>query len=420
MQYKDMSADMRGALLTQLQGDYANFQARGLKLDMSRGKPCREQLELSMGLLDASLIARDVTSGGLDTRNYGGPDGLPEARTLFAELLGVDAKNVLVFGNSSLNIMYDLIAQYWTHGVGGSAKPWSQQRAVKFLCPVPGYDRHFAILEHFGIQMLPVPMTEEGPDMRVLGELAADPTVKGMFCVPKYANPTGITFSDDTVRALAALSPAATDFRVIWDNAYCVHDVRAGGEELLEIFAEARKYGHEDHFLEVTSTSKITFPGAGVSVLVASESNLAAIKTRLSVQTIGHDKLNQLRHVRYFGSAAGVYAHMEKHRALLEPKFDAVLAALERNLGALGIAQWTRPRGGYFISLDVPQGCAKRVGELCAEAGVVLTPSGATWPLGIDPLDRNIRIAPTLPPITELETAAELLCLAVKIAALEN
>ncbi|MDR1805286.1 MAG: aminotransferase class I/II-fold pyridoxal phosphate-dependent enzyme [Clostridium sp.] len=421
MNYKELPAEQRKALLNQLQGDYAVFKARGLKLDMSRGKPCKEQLDLSMGLLDGGLIsqnAKDET--GFDLRNYGVPYGIPECRALFGELLELPAENILVFGNSSLNIMFDLICQYWTHGTGGSAKPWSQQRAVKFLCPVPGYDRHFAILEHFGIEMLQVPMRDDGPDVKLLEELVADPAVKGMFCVPKYANPTGITYSDEVVRAIAALSPAAGDFRVIWDNAYCVHDVREGGEKLLNIFDEAEKHGHSKYFIEVTSTSKISFPGAGVSVLAASAENLAAIKTRLAVQTIGHDKLNQLRHVRYFKDAAGVLAHMQKHKAILEPKFDAVLSTLEGTLSGLGIAKWTNPKGGYFISLDVMEGCAKRVGELCKEAGVVLTPSGATYPKGFDPKDSNIRIAPTLPPIEELETAAKLLCLCVKIAALEK
>ncbi|MDR1408815.1 MAG: aminotransferase class I/II-fold pyridoxal phosphate-dependent enzyme [Oscillospiraceae bacterium] len=421
MTYKELPVEQRHALLNQLRGDYIACQTRGLKLDMSRGKPCKEQLDISMDLLNAGMIANNACdSTGFDTRNYGVPDGIPECRALFAELLEISAENVLVFGNSSLNIMYDLISQYWIHGTGAGTKPWSLKRAVKVLCPVPGYDRHFAILEHFGIEMVPVPTNSEGPDLHVLAELVADPAVKGMFCVPKYSNPTGITFSDETVCAIAALTPAATDFRVIWDNAYCVHDVREGGEKLLNIFAEAAKHGHEEYFIEVTSTSKITFPGAGVSVLAASKANVAAIKARLAVQTIGHDKLNQLRHVRYFKNAAGILAHMQKHRAILEPKFDAVLASLERNLGGLGIAEWTNPRGGYFISLDVPERCAKRVGELCKEAGVVLTPSGATYPKGIDPKDRNIRIAPTLPPIHELETAAELLCLCVKIAALER
>jgi len=420
MTYNELSQEQRRATLTQLRGDYISFQSRGLKLDMSRGKPCKEQLDLSMDMLDAALLADVKDSTGFDSRNYGVPDGIPECRALFGELLGVPAENVLIFGNSSLNIMYDLIGQYWTHGTGGGAKPWSQQRSVKFLCPVPGYDRHFGILEHFGIEMLQVHMTAEGPDVKVLAELVADPAVKGMFCVPKYSNPTGVTFSDENVRAIAALSPAANDFRVIWDNAYCVHDLREGGESLLNIFAEAEKHGHEDYFIEVISTSKISFAGAGISVLAASKANIAAVKSRLAVQTIGHDKVNQLRHARYFRDAAGVYAHMQRHRALLEPKFDAVLECLERELGGLGIAQWTNPAGGYFISLDVPKNCAKRVGQLCREAGVVLTPPGATYPLGIDPNDSNIRIAPTLPPIDELETAAELLCLCAKIAALEK
>ena len=421
MTYKEMPAEQRSALLKQLRGDYASFQARGLKLDMSRGKPCTEQLDICMGLLDSSLVTDDVKdSTGFDCRNYGVPFGIPEARTLFAELLGVCADNVIVFGNSSLNVMYDLISQFWTHGVGGGAKPWCQQRAVKFLCPVPGYDRHFGILEHFGIEMVHVPMTAEGPDVKVLAELVADPAVKGMFCVPKYSNPTGITFSDENLRAIAALTPAANDFRVIWDNAYCVHDVREKGESLLSILAEAEKFGHEDFFIEVVSTSKISFAGAGISAIAASKATIAAVKARVGMQTIGHDKLNQLRHVRYFKDKAGVLAHMQKHRDILEPKFDAVLECLERNLGGLGIAEWTNPAGGYFISMDVPKNCAKRVGELCKDAGVVLTPPGATYPKGIDPNDNNIRIAPTFPPNDELDTAAELLCLCTKIAALEK
>ncbi|MCL2023372.1 MAG: aminotransferase class I/II-fold pyridoxal phosphate-dependent enzyme [Oscillospiraceae bacterium] len=421
MTYKEMPVEERKALLTQLRGDYAMFQSRGLKLDMSRGKPCTEQLDICMELLDSELITEDVKdSSGFDCRNYGVPFGVPEARALFAELLGVSAENVVVFGNSSLNVMYDLISQFWTHGTGGSAKPWSQQRAVKFLCPVPGYDRHFAILQHFGIDMINVPMTEEGPDIAALTELVADPAVKGMFCVPKYSNPTGITFSDENLRAIAALSPAAQDFRVIWDNAYCVHDLRQQGENLLSILEEAKKTGHEDYFIEVVSTSKISFAGAGISAIAASKNNLAAIQGRIAMQTIGHDKINQLRHVRYFKNADGIRRHMQKHRAILEPKFDAVLHCLERNLAGLGIASWTKPAGGYFISFDVPKNCAKKVCEMCKDAGVVLTPAGATYPKGIDPNDSNLRIAPTFPPNDELETAAELLCLCTKIVALEE
>lgn len=419
MNFQNLSRSESEALLESLRGAYAQMQSRGLKLDMSRGKPGADQLDLSMDLLDANLISQNVKiENGFDGRNYGVPDGIPECKAIFAQLLEVPAENLIVMGNSSLNIMYDYIAHCMTHGVGCGA--WSKLPVVKFACPVPGYDRHFAILEHFGIEMISVPMLAEGPDLDVLRELVRDESVKGMFCVPKYSNPEGITYSDEVVRGIAALKPAAKDFRIIWDNAYCVHELSDNPDVLLNIFTACAEFGSEDSVIEVASTSKITFPGAGVSVMAASKNNIADFKKKLFVQTIGHDKLNQLRHARYFKDANGVKVHMELHKQILAPKFNAVLSALKEKLGGTGIASWNKPRGGYFISLDVQEGCAKRVGQLCADAGVVLTTPGATHPYGKDPLDRNIRIAPTFPPVAELETAMELLCLCVQIAALEK
>lgn len=392
---------------------FEEYKAMGLKLDMSRGKPSKEQLDLSMDMLKPI----DYTENGFDVRNYGILDGLQSCKELFAQLLDVDAKNVLVGPAASLNLMYDYICQCYCEGVLGST-PWSKLDSVKFLCPVPGYDRHFTILEHFGIEMINVPMTAEGPDMEVIEELIKDESVKGMFCVPKYSNPQGITFSDETVKRIARMKPAAKDFRIVWDNAYCVHDIKDEGDELLNIF---RVDGvNEDMIIEVCSTSKMTFPGAGISALVASDANMKQIKNRLNCQTISYDKMNQLRHVRFFKNLDGIKAHMKKHAAIMKPKFDMVIDHLENELGGLGIASWIDPKGGYFISLDVMDGCAKRVGELCKEAGVTLTTIGATYPYFNDPKDSNIRIAPSLPPVAELDTATRILCVSVKLAAIEK
>lgn len=392
---------------------FEEYKAMGLKLDMSRGKPSKEQLDLSMDMLKPI----DYTENGFDVRNYGILDGLQSCKELFAQLLDVDAKNVLVGPAASLNLMYDYICQCYCEGVLGST-PWSKLDSVKFLCPVPGYDRHFTILEHFGIEMINVPMTAEGPDMEVIEELIKDESVKGMFCVPKYSNPQGITFSDETVKRLALMKPAAKDFRIIWDNAYCVHDIKDEGDELLNIF---RVDGvNEDMIIEVCSTAKMTFPGAGISALAASDANMKQIKNRLNCQTISYDKMNQLRHVRFFKNLDGIKAHMKKHAAIMKPKFDMVIDHLENELGGLGIASWLDPKGGYFISLDVMDGCAKRVGELCKEAGVTLTTVGATYPYFNDPKDSNIRIAPSLPPVAELDTATQILCVSVKLAAIEK
>lgn len=412
-EYKTMSKQELLSEQETLLKRFEEYKAMGLKLDMSRGKPSKEQLDLSMDMLKPI----DYTENGFDVRNYGILDGLQSCKELFAQLLDVDAKNVLVGPAASLNLMYDYICQCYCEGVLGST-PWSKLDSVKFLCPVPGYDRHFTILEHFGIEMINVPMTAEGPDMEVIEELIKDESVKGMFCVPKYSNPQGITFSDETVKRIARMKPAAKDFRIVWDNAYCVHDIKDEGDELLNIF---RVDGvNEDMIIEVCSTAKMTFPGAGISALVASDANMKQIKNRLNCQTISYDKMNQLRHVRFFKNLDGIKAHMKKHAAIMKPKFDMVIEHLENELGGLGIASWIDPKGGYFISLDVMDGCAKRVGELCKEAGVTLTTIGATYPYFNDPKDSNIRIAPSLPPVAELDTATRILCVSVKLAAIEK
>ena len=412
--YADMTAADLQAEKAELEKRYNDFKAKNLKLDMSRGKPGSDQLDLSNELNAVS----DYTENGVDLRNYGMMDGTPACKKLFADLMQVKPENVIVGPNASLTLMFDYIAQCFTHGAGDT--PWCRLNSVKFLCPVPGYDRHFTILEHFGIEMINIEMKADGPDMDAVEEAVKDPSVKGMFCVPKYSNPQGITYSDAVVRRIAALRPAAKDFRVIWDNAYMVHDIVEDGDKLLNIFDLLPEYGNEDMVVEVCSTSKITFPGAGVSALAASDNNIKAIKKRLNAQTISYDKMNQHRHVEFFKDVNGILAHMKKHAAILKPKFDMVLKHLNQELAGLGIASWTEPRGGYFISLDVLDGCAKRVGELCKEAGVVLTTVGATFPYGKDPNNRNIRIAPTYPPLDELDTAAELLCVCVRLAAAEK
>ena len=411
--YKEMSREELLSEKAFLEQRYNEFKARGLKLDMSRGKPCKEQLDLSVALNDV----KDYVSDGVDVRNYGMLDGIPSCKKLFAEMMGVKAENVSVGPTSCLNLMYDYISQCYTHGAGST--PWCKLDKVKFLCPVPGYDRHFTILEHFGIEMINVEMKEDGPDMDAVEELVKDPSVKGMFCVPKYSNPQGITFSDAVVRRIAALKPAAEDFRIVWDNAYCVHDLVDNGDKLLNIFDVLPEYGNDDLVVEVCSTSKITFPGAGISAIIASDNNVKAIKSRLNAQIISYDKMNQHRHVEFFGDANGVLEHMKKHAAILKPKFDIVLETLEKELAGKGIASWVAPKGGYFISLDVMDGCAKRVGELCKNAGVTLTSVGATYPYGNDPNNRNIRIAPSFPPVDELSLAAELLCICTRLAAAE-
>ncbi len=417
MNLKELSSAELHSRYDELKKQYDDYKNLSLSLNMARGKPGSDQLDLSNEMLDPAILSGFRASDGTEVRNYGVLDGIPECKSLFAGILGVPEKNIIVFGNASLTIMYDYIAQCMIFGAGDG--PWAGKK-IKFLCPVPGYDRHFAILEHFGIEMINIPMNEDGPDMDFIEEYIRDESVKGVFCVPMYSNPSGITYSDETVKRFAALKPVAKDFRVIWDNAYCVHHIKDKKDRLLNIFAEAEKNGTEDFFIEVTSTSKISFPGAGVSALAASDSNIASIKKRMSVQTIGYDKINQLRHAGYFVNADGVDAHMKKHAAILRPKFEIVLNAFEKNLGGKGIAEWTDPNGGYFISLDVLPGCAKRTVELCKNAGVTLTGAGATFPYGKDPLDRNIRIAPTFPSVDELKKAVEILCVCVELSALEK
>ncbi len=399
---------------------YNDFKALNLSLNMARGKPCAKQLDLALGVLEA-LHARSefANSNGDDCRNYGVWNGLPEMRVIFSDMIGVPADQIILGNNSSLQMMFDCISQGYTHGFGG-CKPWCKQEKLKFLCPVPGYDRHFAVTEYFDIEMIPVPMLKTGPDMDLIERLVKDPTVKGCWCVPKYSNPTGVTYSDETVRRFAALRPAAEDFRIMWDNAYCIHDLTDTPDTLLNLYEECVKQGTEDHVFVFASTSKISFPGAGVAALAASPRNIADLKKRINTQTIGPDKLNQLRHILFLHDINGVKDLMRGHREILAPKFRIVRESLERELGDLGIAKWSDPNGGYFVNLDVMNGCAKQVVSLCREAGVVLTDAGATFPYGADPNDSNIRIAPSFPPEEELSQAMHLLCICVKLAASEK
>ncbi len=421
MKYTELSQDALAAELASLRGIYDDFRAKELKLDMSRGVPSAPQLNLTLDMLHNLNTAESCkTDSGLDCRSYGTLDGIPEAKKLFADVLGVPTQNVIVFGNSSLNIMYDTVARAMLYGVCGST-PWGKLDKVRFLCPSPGYDRHFSICQSLGIEMIPVAMTATGPDMDEVERLVAqDDSIKGIWCVPKYSNPEGIVYSDETVLRFANLKPAAKDFRIFWDDAYCVHPLYEDCAEIPNLFHEAAKAGNPDMPYIFISTSKISFPGSGVAVLAASDANIAQIKSVMTIQTIGHDKLNQLRHVRFFKDADGIREHMQKHAAILRPKFECVLKAFNETLAPTGIAEWTEPRGGYFISLNVPDGCAKRVYALMAELGVKLTNAGATFPYGNDPRDRNLRIAPSYPSVEDLTVAAEALCLCVRIAALEK
>ena len=404
-------------LKKELEKRYLDFKARDLKLDMSRGKPASEQLDLSLGLLKQE----DYMIDGIDCRNYGGLEGLPAMRRFFGELLDVNEKNVIVGGTSSLTLMYDYLSQAMLFGVMGNT-PWSKLDKVKFLCPVPGYDRHFAFCEHFGIEMINVPMTKDGPDMDMVEELVStDSAIKGIWCVPKYSNPQGYSYSDETVRRFARLKPAAPDFRIYWDNAYGVHHLYDHDQDhLIEILAECKRAGNPDLVYKFASTSKISFPGSGIACIAASLNNLEDIKRQLKFQTIGHDKVNQLRHVRFFRNIHGMVEHMRRHADIIRPKFEAVEEILERELGGLGIGEWTIPKGGYFISFDSLDGCAKEIVARCKKAGVVMTGAGATYPYGKDPDDRNIRIAPTYPPLGDLITATELFSLCVKLTSVEK
>lgn len=420
--YTEMSKKELLDLNEELDTKYQEAKALNLALDMSRGKPASAQLDLSMpmmSILDEKSVLK--TEDGTDCRNYGILDGIPEAKQLMADMVGAKPENVIVYGNSSLNIMYDTIARSMIHGVCGST-PWCKLDKVKFLCPVPGYDRHFAITESFGIEMINIPMLEDGPDMDLVEKYVnEDEAVKGIWCVPKYSNPQGISYSDETVRRFAALKPAAKDFRIFWDNAYCVHHIYADKkDQILNILEECEKAGNPDMVYQFASTSKVTFPGAGIAALSASELNLADVKKHLTLQTIGHDKINQLRHVKFLKDADGIESHMQKQADVVRPKFEAVLNVLETELGGLGIAQWTNPNGGYFISFETLEGCAKDVVGKCKEAGVVMTGAGATFPYGKDPKDSNIRIAPTLPTPEELAKAADLFVLCVKLVSVKK
>lgn len=410
------------ALKEQLEKEYAAVKAKNISLDMSRGKPAAQQLDLSMGIMDC-LTSKDTlkAENGTDCRNYGVLDGIPEAKRLMAGLMGVKSENVIVYGNASLTIMYDAISRAYTHGIMGNT-PWCKLDKVKWLCPVPGYDRHFAITERFGFEMINIPMNDDGPDMDMVEKLvSSDESIKGIWCVPKYSNPGGVVYSDETVKRFAALKPAAKDFRIFWDNAYCVHHLYPEKPaQILNIIEECEKAGNPDLVYEFSSTSKISFPGSGVAAFASSANNITDVKKQLTVQTIGYDKINQLRHVKFFKDAEGIKAHMVKHADIMRPKFEMVEEVFEKELGSKGIAKWTKPMGGYFISLETLEGTAKKIVAMCKEVGLVLTPAGSTHPYKNDPKDNTIRIAPSFPTVDELKDAAQILTLCVKLASVEK
>lgn len=418
--YRELTRAERQTEYAAVRAAYDNQKAQGLKLNMARGKPGRDQLDLVTPMLSLITRPEDFGTDGIEERNYGEVAGLPEAKALFAEILGCKSEQVFVGGNASLQLMYDAISKAFTHGLLHSEQPWSKLGEVKWLCPVPGYDRHFMVTQSFGVKLINVPMTADGPDMDIVEELVKDPAVKGMWNVPKYSNPEGVVYSEETVRRLAALKPAAPDFMLMWDNAYCVHEFEGDFVPFEDILTLCREAGNPDMVFEFASTSKITFPGAGISVMACSEANQAYMQKLMGIQMISYDKVNELRHVLYLKDKQTTLALMKKHAAVLAPKFRCVLEMLDREIAPLGIATWQRPKGGYFVSVNTEPGLAKRTLALCKEAGVVMTGAGATFPYGVDPQDSNIRIAPSLPPVAELEKAMEVFCVSLKLAALEK
>lgn len=420
MKLTEMNSQQLDAFFHETLAAYNVLKGQNLKLNMARGKPGRAQLDLSNELLNMYIDPEDTVDEGVEARNYGELMGLPSCRKLFAELLGVRYEQVFMGGNSSLTLMYDTIAKAYTHGLLHSDKPWSKLEKVKFLCPAPGYDRHFTISESFGMELICVPMLDDGPDMDVVEELIRDEAVKGIWCVPKYSNPGGIVYSEAVVNRLAPMKPAAKDFILMWDNAYCVHEFEGEFLPFVDILSACEKAGNPDMPFEFASTSKITFPGAGVACFACSEANMNYMKKLIGAQAISCDKINHLRHALFFKDAAGVISHMRKHAAILKPKFDVVESMLESEVAPLGIASWSHPKGGYFVSLFVMEGCAKRVHQLCKEAGVVMTDAGATYPYKNDPIDSNLRIAPSFPPVDELNKAMQVLCVCIKLAAAEK
>lgn len=421
MEYLSLNKDELQKEKNILLKEYNRYKNQGLKLDMSRGKPSSEQLDISVKMLDIINSGSNCkTKNGIDCRNYGLLDGIPEIKELFAKIMQVPSKWVIAGGNSSLNMMFDTFTCFMTHGVS-NCKPWIKQDKIKFLCPCPGYDRHFSILDYYNVEPIVIDMNSDGPDMNMIENLIEnDESIKGIWCVPKYSNPTGITYSDEVVKRFAKLKPKAKDFRIFWDDAYAIHDINDNHDKLLSIMNESIKNGTEDNVIVFCSTSKITFPGSGVAAMAASENNLKVIKKRYSVQTIGYDKINQLRHMHFFKDFDGVLKHMQKHKKILKPKFDVVINKLKENFSENKLVRWSEPNGGYFVSVDVFNGCASRVVELCKNAGLILTPAGSTYPKDKDFKDSNIRIAPTYPQIEELEKAMDLFCVSIKIASVEK
>ena len=418
--YPKMTAEERKAEYAKVTKEYEDLKARGLKLNMARGKPGKAQLDLVSDIFSLMQRPEDYVSDGIDVRNYGELSGLPAAKRLFAEILGCKPEQVFVGGNASLQLMYDTISKAYTHGLLHSERPWCREPVVKFLCPSPGYDRHFKVTESFGFELITIPMTDEGPDMDAVEKAIQDPAVKGMWNVPKYSNPDGIIYSAETIRRIASMKPAAPDFLLMWDNAYCIHEFEGDYVEFPDILSECEKYGNADMVFEFASTSKVTLPGAGISCFACSEANMAYMEKLLTVQVISFDKVNQQRHVLYLKDKAHTLELMKKHAAIMGPKFRCVVEALDREIAPLEIASWRRPKGGYFVSLNAMPGTAKRTLALCKEAGVTMTGAGATFPYGKDPQDSNIRIAPSLPPVEELEQAIAVLCVCLKMAALEK